>query len=61
MAFYNVCPKCGAHLDPNEKCDCENVSEKEKRAREHLLIVENGTNQLGPMSILWTQKVESSC
>ena len=29
MAFYNVCPKCGAHLDPNEKCDCENVSEKE--------------------------------
>lgn len=46
MAFYNVCPKCGAHLDPNEKCDCENVSEKEKKAREHLLMVEKGTNQL---------------
>lgn len=46
MAFYNVCPKCGAHLDPNEKCDCENVSEKEKKAREHLLLVEKGTNQL---------------
>lgn len=23
MPFYNVCPKCGAHLDPGEKCECE--------------------------------------
>lgn len=21
--FYNICPKCGAHLDFGEKCDCE--------------------------------------
>lgn len=19
---YKVCPDCGAHLDPNEQCDC---------------------------------------
>lgn len=25
MAFYNTCPKCGAHLDPGEKCDCEGL------------------------------------
>ncbi len=22
MAYYNVCPKCGSHLDPGEHCDC---------------------------------------
>lgn len=21
--FYWICPKCGAHLDPGEKCDCD--------------------------------------
>ena len=23
--YFEVCPKCGAHLDPGEKCDCEEV------------------------------------
>lgn len=46
MAFYNVCPKCGANLDPNERCDCEETAEKEKKIREQLLVIENGTNQL---------------
>ena len=23
MAYYSICPKCQAHLDPNESCDCE--------------------------------------
>ena len=23
MAQYKTCPDCGAHLDPGEKCDCE--------------------------------------
>ena len=21
--YYNVCPECGAALDPGEKCDCK--------------------------------------
>lgn len=21
--YYDICPDCGAHLDPGEKCDCE--------------------------------------
>lgn len=46
MAFYNVCPKCGAHLDPNERCDCEETTEKEKKIRDPLLVMEKGTNQL---------------
>ena len=22
MPYYNVCPYCGDHLDPGERCDC---------------------------------------
>lgn len=22
MAYYNICPKCGAHNDPGERCSC---------------------------------------
>ena len=21
--YYKVCPFCGAHLDPGERCDCQ--------------------------------------
>ena len=33
MAQYKICPDCGAHLDPGEKCDCgkeENKHDKDK-------------------------------
>lgn len=23
MAYFKTCELCGAHLDPDEKCDCE--------------------------------------
>ena len=23
MSYYRTCPKCGAALDPGEKCECE--------------------------------------
>ena len=26
--YYKICPSCGAHLDPGERCDCQD----EKRA-----------------------------
>lgn len=22
MGIYKICPRCGAHLDPGESCDC---------------------------------------
>ena len=46
MAFYSICPKCGAHLDPGESCDCDEMAEKEKKAGEQMLVMEKGTNQL---------------
>lgn len=24
MSYFKVCPHCGAHLDPGERCDCRN-------------------------------------
>lgn len=21
--YYKICPHCGAHLDPGERCDCQ--------------------------------------
>lgn len=26
---YKICPKCGAHLDHGEPCDCEDRTERE--------------------------------
>ena len=26
---YRICPKCGAHLDHGESCDCEDRVEQE--------------------------------
>lgn len=23
MSYYKTCPRCGAHLDPGETCDCK--------------------------------------
>ncbi len=25
MSYYRVCPNCGAHLDPDEACDCRDT------------------------------------
>lgn len=25
--FYDVCDKCGSHLDPGEECECSKSSE----------------------------------
>lgn len=30
MAFYRICPDCGAALDPGEKCDCGDEEEGEE-------------------------------
>lgn len=24
MSYFHICPRCGAHLDPGEVCDCRN-------------------------------------
>lgn len=45
MAYYNVCDKCGATLDPGESCDCEIVKEKQKEFFSQKLKVSPRTGQ----------------
>ena len=28
MAYYNICPDCGANLDPGERCTCRQEHER---------------------------------
>lgn len=30
MAYYSICPNCGASLDPGEKCDCQEEKERKQ-------------------------------
>lgn len=31
--YYNECPRCGAHLDPSEQCDCRDERERRLKKR----------------------------
>lgn len=30
MSYYHTCPYCGAHLDPGERCDCQEKKSQQK-------------------------------
>lgn len=40
MAFYRICPDCGAYLDPGEQCSCheEHMLKQEKREKAIIFI-----------------------
>ena len=40
MAHYNVCPDCGSHLDPGERCDCDTEVQAPKQKTPPLRGVE---------------------
>lgn len=44
MPIYRTCPYCGAHLDPNEYCECAYISDAEhaeiERQAEYILYGE---------------------
>lgn len=46
MAYYNICPKCGAHLDPGEPCDCEEEKESVKVSYMRLIKTAPETGQM---------------
>ncbi|WP_277614901.1 hypothetical protein [Flintibacter muris] len=31
MPYYNICPHCGSHLDPGERCDCQSKGPEPKQ------------------------------
>ena len=46
MAYYRICPDCGAALDPGEKCDCREKAEQKMKETELVLEKEKGTGQM---------------
>lgn len=46
MAYYKVCPNCGAYLDPGEPCDCKDRAEEKPRKPALRTEVEQHTGQL---------------
>lgn len=48
--YYRVCQKCGAALDPGERCDCEEERIREREREEEridkLYVEDQRTNQL---------------
>lgn len=43
--YYNVCPDCGAHLDPGEPCDCKAVKKQNEEKYNRMLSVDEA-NQI---------------
>ena len=41
MAFYRICPDCGAYLDPGEQCSCheEHLIEMERKEKATVFVV----------------------
>lgn len=46
MAYYRICPDCGAALDPGEKCECQEEMEKKREFFSQHLKMEPGSRQL---------------
>lgn len=46
MAFYKTCPRCQAHLDPGEKCDCEEKNAHCQGFFDSHLRMEPGSGQM---------------
>ena len=50
MAYFNVCPECGANLDPGEKCDCDRNHERNIKKFACLLVEVDGQLTIGDIN-----------
>ena len=46
MAYYTVCPACGANLDPGEKCNCIDARVKRDEFFSKHIETEKASGQL---------------
>lgn len=59
MAYYDVCPNCGSHLDPGEKCDCKEETEREKE-KIHKIQGMLNMGQNGQMQMSFVREVRNA-
>lgn len=45
MAYFNICPECGAYLDPGEPCDCKEEQEKQSEFYSQIMRADHRTGQ----------------
>ena len=55
MAYYRECDKCGCSLDPGERCDCEQESQRKEQERQKMIFI--GHN--GQMTFALTKEERS--
>ena len=44
--YYRKCPVCGCHLDPGERCTCEEERRREQEMIRKNLKTDKKTNQI---------------
>lgn len=49
MTYYRTCPHCGAHLDPGERCDCQDKKTAPGAANTGDRKDESATNTFAPI------------
>ena len=49
MAFYNQCNKCGANLDPGERCDCNDIRNEDDKGKTFISLIEYERRVLGDL------------
>lgn len=45
MSYYRVCPHCGANLDPDERCSCQDDTKSAMRDCKFTIYPQNGGRQ----------------
>lgn len=57
MAYYNICPECGAYLDPGETCDC--VFQREYKRKQEMKVAKRraAAERLAEQEGMWEQQV----
>lgn len=43
--YWHECEKCGARLDPGERCDCEEETKREEESKKIFYKKETGSDQ----------------
>lgn len=53
---YHICPECGAHLDPGERCDCRDEKENAASGAGTSESGEHGNKQMITTAILAVER-----